>query len=42
MTAALAEPWISSAAGAGFGPFVADYLGGGTLGSAASAPDCRP
>lgn len=33
---------ISSFAGPGFGPFVADYLGGGTLGTEASSPDCRP
>ncbi len=33
---------ISGAAGPGFGPFVAGYLGGGTLGSEARGSDCRP
>jgi hypothetical protein len=33
---------ISSAAGPGFGPAVADAIGGGVLGSAASDPACRP
>ena len=33
---------ISAAAGPGLGPFVAGYLGGGTLGSEASGPACRP
>lgn len=32
---------VSSSAGPGFGPAVADFLGGGTLGSAASDPTCR-
>lgn len=31
----------SAAAGPGFGPAVADAIGGGTLGSAASDPGCR-
>ena len=33
---------ISSAAGPGFGPVVADAIGGGVLGSLASDPACRP
>ncbi len=33
---------ISSAAGPGFGPAVADLLGGGWIGSIASGPACRP
>lgn len=32
---------ISTFAGPGFGPAVADALGGGTLGSRASDPGCR-
>jgi hypothetical protein len=32
---------ISSAAGPGFGPAVADAIGGGVIGSTASIPDCR-
>jgi hypothetical protein len=32
---------ISSSAGPGFGPAVADAIGGGTLGSAARDPACR-
>jgi hypothetical protein len=31
----------SAFAGPEFGPFVADFLGGGTLGAAASDPGCR-
>ena len=32
---------VSSSAGPGFGPAIADFLGGGTLGAAASEPGCR-
>ncbi len=32
---------VSSAAGPGFGPAVADAIGGGLIGSTASSPDCR-
>ena len=32
---------ISSAAGPGFGPAVADAIGGGVIGSRASDPACR-
>ncbi len=32
---------ISTAAGPGFGPAVADAIGGGTIGSEASGPACR-
>jgi len=32
---------VSSAAGPGFGPAVADAIGGGEIGSTASNPDCR-
>lgn len=31
----------SAAAGPGFGPAVASFLGGGTIGSEASSPSCR-
>ncbi len=32
---------VSSAAGPGFGPAVADAIGGGQIGSTASNPNCR-
>jgi hypothetical protein len=32
---------VSSAAGPGFGPAVADAIGGGVIGSTASSPACR-
>jgi hypothetical protein len=32
---------VSGAAGPGFGPAVAGFLGGGTIGATASAEDCR-
>ncbi len=32
---------VSSSAGPGFGPAVADTLGGGVIGSTAQEPDCR-
>jgi hypothetical protein len=33
---------VSSAAGPGFGPAVADAIGGGAIGSTASDSSCRP
>ena len=32
---------VSASAGRGFGPAVADFLGGGTIGATASTEDCR-